>query len=331
MTGQTRKPFAKRLLPLLFSLLVFALLLAVPEILVRIFCDVNVQSTDSGLLEPGAFGETFGLKKNHAGECFGQTVRTDADGFRDLSGSAQADKYWLLLGDSVAFGVGVKAEDTFAGKLQKALPEIKIVNAAVISYSLPSYRDVLREFAKKEKMPERIILFYCLNDIYGYPAILPPPEGAVASSFEFLKSHSRLYMFTKHLFADRQKAFFENDRALYVETGEQYRAALPILDEIVSLSRSIAPLTVVLLPYEYQVRLPSEENFTPQNLLAAHLKKLGVNVIDARDYFRETGKDSKSYYLTADAMHFSPAGHEAVFRLLGKLSASPSQTPLDGR
>ena len=61
---------------------------------------------------------------------------TDSNGFRKTVPNIKSDKKILIIGDSVAFGVGVDDENTTASHLQKMIGEqYEIINAGVGGYS----------------------------------------------------------------------------------------------------------------------------------------------------------------------------------------------------
>jgi lysophospholipase L1-like esterase len=109
----------------------------------------------------------------------------------------------LLLGDSVAFGWGVRVEDTFAAQLEQLLP-VEVINTGVPSYNTVQELAFLRlHFA--ELRPDIVILPYVENDI-DLAAPRPPDLGTMPSiwnqpgdAMEFVLSRSWLYRMVDHL------------------------------------------------------------------------------------------------------------------------------------
>jgi hypothetical protein len=57
------------------------------------------------------------------------------------------------------FGLAPNSSGKFFGK--------KIYNAAVIGYSALNYFDLIDAFLRDHDDIEKVILFFCLNDVYG--------------------------------------------------------------------------------------------------------------------------------------------------------------------
>ena len=93
-------------------------------------------------------------------------VRTDAAGHRIPAGVRQpASGKLLFLGDSVTFGFGVPAEDSFPFVLGDRLERNgDITNAAAPGYNLGQIVGILREQLARRR-PEIIVYGLCLNDI----------------------------------------------------------------------------------------------------------------------------------------------------------------------
>ena len=69
---------------------------------------------------------------------------------------------------------------------------------------------------------------------------------------------------------------------------------------------------VVILPYEYQLRMNGLK--APQQFLKDFLTKKSIHFIDLYDDF--TSLNSEDYFLYGDPMHLSPVGHKTVARKL---------------
>jgi lysophospholipase L1-like esterase len=293
-------------------------LLPVAEGLVRVAMpQVNFQDTQRSLFRAHAFGQSVGWKPGASGVSFGQVVQIDAQGFRDLAGSKRTGRLWIILGDSVTFGVGVGYDATFAGMLQAKVPDVAVCNTAVVGYSLENYRDVLRSLLGQGKTPEHVLLFYCLNDIYGYFDNVPSDCDTIGQKcLGLLRQNSKLYILAKALLTDRSKSYFTYDQGFYSDAQVLDRA-VKTLNEIQQMTKAAgSELTVVILPYEYQIRSPEAANLEPQHVLRARLDAQHIAYLDASDWFRSSGQDSRALYLYGDAMHFSPRGHAVLFAQL---------------
>lgn len=331
----------RKLLTALAPVFISLLLLLLLEAVVRVLRPgINFQGIERGLIRPGAFTPaTHGLVPNSEGVCFGTRVRVDESGCRKLSGPDDYAATWLMLGDSVAFGVGVETPQTYAQLLQDEFPSVRVRNTSVPGHNLRSYRDVLEHhLAAAEGGPaggrvERVLLFYCLNDVdigdtaWHSNRMRPHAEGFLS----FLRRNSKLYLFVKGAASDRSRSYFAYDHQLYERAGPRLAEALAHLGGIVeTLRRRNINLLVVLQPYEYQLRTGEPGDRLPQKLVAAFLEERGVPYLDAFEDFAREGAASGEFYLYADHAHFNARGHRVVFdavrRRLGGRAESGART-----
>lgn len=322
-----KKAWIKKLILLLASLVFCALIILLLEVGTRILWpEINAQDTEQSLLRPKAFGDSYGWQPQTTGTSFGKTVFIDEFGFRKISSPQHNTDSWIILGDSVTFGVGVETEDTFVQLLQNTLPRTKLWNTAVIGYNVRNYRDVLYHLTSEQQDVQnvrKVLLFLCLNDIDLNDNIEQAPSTRalnyryVQNLLSFMRRHSKFYMRMKAALTDRSKFYFLNDYQLYKEGGESLTQSMEILNEVNTFlrSRNIS-LMVVILPYEYQLRTKDAQYLAPQKLLAAHLKEMGISYLDAYEYFESSEGDKKELFLYADFGHLSKRGHRIVFNLL---------------
>ncbi len=310
---------------LLFSSLLssFLLLLSLEGITRIVFPEINHQDTQASLFHENTPGIRIGWQPNATGISFGIPVVIDRFGCRYMAAPTHPETSWLILGDSVTFGVGVETSATFVGRLQQAFPTVKIWNTAVVGYSIENYRDVLQTFLTTRHEISRVLLFYCLNDLYEPLKSLPQPTKS-EKLLSFLRRNSKFYMLLKRFVTDRSQAYFFYDFQLYTSANPQFPRTLQLLDVMQDALRSRGiKFVVILLPYEYQVRKKQERYLKPQNLITSHLKASKICYIDAYGYFARASEDSRQFYLYGDGMHFSPKGHERLFRLLKERLAVP--------
>ncbi|HEX8776436.1 MAG TPA: SGNH/GDSL hydrolase family protein [Pyrinomonadaceae bacterium] len=322
-----KKAWIKKLSLLLASLVFCALVILLLEAVTRILWpEINAQDTEQSLLRPKAFGDSYGWQPRATGTSFGKTVFIDEFGFRKLSVPEHYTESWIILGDSVTFGVGVETEETFVQLLQNTLPRTKLWNTAVIGYNIRNYRDALYHLTSDgQNVPNlrRVLLFLCLNDIDLNDRIEQARNKSalnyryVLNALSFMRRHSKFYMLMKGALTDRSKFYFLNDYQLYQERGESLTRSMELLNEVNTFLRfrNIA-LTVVILPYEYQLRTKEARYLVPQKLLAAYFKEMGISYHDAYGYFERSEGDEKENFLYADFGHLSKKGHRIVFNLL---------------
>ena len=92
---------------------------------------------------------------------------TDGNGFRKTVPNVKSDKQILIIGDSVAFGVGVDDENTAASQLQRLIGEqYEIINAGVGGYS-GQQAFLMAKHLSDEKKFSGLIYIACQNDFMG--------------------------------------------------------------------------------------------------------------------------------------------------------------------
>lgn len=295
---------------LLYVAIVSAAMIIAAEFAVRaLYPQINFQGTDASLFQPGRFGDSLGLKADATGVSFGITVYTDARGFRKLQPPASTTDELLLIGDSVTFGVGVETKDTFAHRIQSANPGTRVVNTGVMGYSTLNYLDVIRHLVSNNTTVGTVLLFFCLNDVYGKLVEIPAAESPRERLLAFLRSHSKLFLLIKKTLFDRSKAHALYDIGLYGQDSQGIaRHLAALLDVAAHLRPFDIDFTVVLLPYEYQLRVGDLNE--PQTRVKRLLRENGVNVLDLSDRFED--RPSADYFLFGDPMHLSPNGHRVV-------------------
>ena len=163
------------------SLVVCLLILLLGEAYARIFSDVPFLGHSRNLFITNAYGTSYGNVRNSYGISFGVKVYTDEHGFRISNNESvyqqDYDKSILILGDSVGFGPGVKADKTFVGLLKNNLL-MKVYNSSVIGYNIRDYKNVIDNFYLKlphERLNYRNFVLYPLSEIE--PNWLHPKTG----------------------------------------------------------------------------------------------------------------------------------------------------------
>ena len=106
---------------IVIAIVITVALFAAAELAVRLAMpNVNLQGTDHDLFAERVWGPSVGMRANASGSCFGTDVAIDASGCRTIGAPASATRRWLVLGDSVAFGVGVASAETFVRQAASA-------------------------------------------------------------------------------------------------------------------------------------------------------------------------------------------------------------------
>jgi hypothetical protein len=135
---------------------------------------------------------------------------------------------------------------------------------------------------------------------------------------DVLRRHSRLYRWLIRTFADRPKAYYLHDSALYEDTRP--RTSLSDLEQVQTVADSLEiDLSIIVLPYEYQLRNSSETTLrSPQTLLSEWANAQDLTLCDAFDALKVAGLPSRELYQYGDGIHFSPAGHRAIFQFVDR-------------
>lgn len=314
----------KRVALLLSSLLFCVFLLLLFEVGVRLFGPtINFQGTEMSLQRQGVFGTAHGWVPNASGLCFGKQVEIDEHGFRKQNSPQEYDSSWLILGDSVTFGVGVDGDDTYIQLLQNKLQRVRLWNTSVIGYDIDNYKSVLNHFlAESQKIPniKKVILFFCLNDVdlvEGNSHVQPPSSEFAGKVLSLLGRNSKSYILLKDMISDRSKFYYQHDSGLYEDSAGKFTKAMRIMSEIqAALRAKNIDFSVVILPYEYQLRTKEEQHLLPQKRLAQYFQENGIRYIDAYEYFDRSGLSTKETFLYADFCHLSKTGHQVMANLL---------------
>jgi lysophospholipase L1-like esterase len=324
-------------------LLVPAGLLLSFEIAVRYATDINFLGISANLFSPGRFGPSRGNASNVHAISFGEDVYTDANGFRVPSPmytySNSAERHLLIVGDSIAFGVGVDEPLTFPGLLRQLGSNRgwNVYNTAVIGYDIEDYLNVVRALLDRQPIT-KVLLFYCLNDISSQSArrldaANEPKARALADRFspvelattvnEFLRERSKLFLYLKGTLTDPSARYFFADHANYKGPDDTWRKLEPLGRLTEELQKREIGILVIICPYEYQLRRGVEmaegqsDIFLPQRTVGAYLDSRGIPYRDATNHFvAHAYGNGARFFLAFDPMHFSVEGHRAMFYLV---------------
>ncbi len=101
-------------------------------------------------------------------EASGKTfkVNTDTNGYRYLSKKRKKkyEKEIIFLGDSHAYGLGLKYKNTFVGKIENNLNNFKVHNLAVPSYSPSIYNYQIKKLINNGHKPNKIFIILDISD-----------------------------------------------------------------------------------------------------------------------------------------------------------------------
>lgn len=331
MAEESRKSASllKKLALSVISVVFCLAVLGIGELYCRYFLDINLRKTSKDFVVTTADGSILGNEKNAKGVSFGAEVYSDENGFRIPAGfkPVLSKNAVLVLGDSVAFGVGVPEESTFVGIFRSSHPDTAVYNSAVVGYSIGDYKRVASEFLPAHPEVKQVYLFYCLNDFHAEGLGNAPKSNdesltrslkdMVAAMFvninEFFGSRSKLYVYITGLAIDPSRRYFEWDLSLMNVSDEKFRETLaPIVETGRFVAGQGATFTVFLNPYERQLRDGPNADFGPQDRIGRYLSEQGISVVDTRARFAELLHSSDAF-LFADPMHLNQTGHKLVF------------------
>ena len=129
----------------------------------------------------------YELTPGASGRAWGATVAINSLGYRGYEGVPGRHSGYriVVLGDSIAFGIKLPVEATFAHQLHRLLlaeaQDSEVLNLAVPGYD--SIQDVaLLEFRGLDYRPDLVVVAYCLND-----------AGVVSAELQYLERWSVLY------------------------------------------------------------------------------------------------------------------------------------------
>ena len=312
----------KTTLLIIYNILAIFIIFFILEFLTRrFFPQIKPQGSDKNLFIDNVYFDSHGLKPLSSGYSNGALVKINQYGFREFNTKVDTSKKsWLILGDSVTMGIGVKADSTFTGRLQSQLNSVNILNPSVVGYAIKDYKNLCNHFITKQKNKlhiSRIIIFWCLNDIYLDVPDFQTPGGSLryllGDVLKIIRTRSRFYMLLKTLLFDRPKSYYMFDEKFYYPDSPELKNTINDIFEINNLcDEQNVNFSIVLLPYEYQMRDSNNLIDTPQKLMCENLTGKGITVLNPMYVLAESQFDSKTIFLFGDGIHLSNLGHRLI-------------------
>lgn len=327
---------------ILFHVLVLVCVALALEALCGVYHRWYVRRIGGFGLPPGLFVARerlgFGMRPGFEGAFTlgafrGIAVRINGDGYRDRPFRAPGDRDRIaLVGDSVVFGVGVRAEDVVDARLEEILAAgsgaVSVLNLGVTAYTLEHYLVQLREDVPRLR-PRLTLVGLCVNDIEGpagaWPlaAVTSDPNAGIRrwSDLVWVYSHVRKLLRMPHSAGFRTPA--EQWKTSFAKTMELWSrperiAALEAgLDRLAAVGSTpgTVPVLAVLWPTSFELRRPEGPWGRPRAFLREELAARGIPYVDLFDGFAAAGSPER-LYLPDDPMHFGPEGHRLAARLL---------------
>ena len=267
----------------------------------------------------------------------GLTVSLDEEGRRRSSGGLRPEEggaHLLLLGDSVAFGLGVSDHDTFAASLSQGTPPFRVTNLAVPGYgpgqSLLSY----------ERSPESpgaavVIFALCLgNDLadvlspwHLYDERIPKPRfllrhgSLVLEDEQVRRAWIRGLLDRSFLFAglgprlgEAEERPEQTERRLQALRGSSEEAE----DTLVAIVERMRRRTESRGARFLVVAFPDERTLAPASIRWPRLRRKLEPRADLLDLVSLLARDREAYQRHAldHIGHLSKRGHEQAARAL---------------
>ena len=322
-----------------FNIGILALMLGLFEIGARIFSNAIFFGNSKHLFDH--------RNKNYVTNCksceatsFGAKIYTNSDGFRVSHLGAKAsnneEKKIVIIGDSLGFGPGVEFNTTFQGLLSNSYSDYQFVNRSVIGHALDQHLETANLITKNPERIEKVYLIYCLNDLSNISSsqikksstqkvnnldiqwgTLLKNQRLLFKINHLLRTRSILYIDLKGKLSSPQERYFFADLKSYSEKRNE--SNINKLNEIHEVLKSNGiKLTVIISPYEYQVREGSRNNslLIPQKILSNYMEERKINYINAYKNFIGYGGNSKDLFLPYDPMHYSEKGHKIIFDVI---------------
>lgn len=267
-------------------------------------------------------------------------IQTDAHGLRLRPPERAPIRHSILLiGDSIAYGMGVPYEQSFVPILEARLTQSLGENTAVWNAAVPGYNTVqeaiqLRQMAPVTN-PNLVIVQFCMNDYQDEPVLtaegwldaMQAQDSVSDFSILSLAYRSRALVFFKEKLRDLQQLHPE-----WFPVGLHYihyvqkkpgwaRAKTALLRIVETASQFHARVLVVIFPVEQQLRIGDHAAQDDLNRFAdAH----GVPVLDLYDSFREHWHERLyiDYWKrtgVVDKLHLSPRGHALTATEIARL------------
>ncbi len=315
---------------MIFALLPLLAAVVTAETAARLLAPEAPYATSSGFVEPDD-ELIWRLAPHRRG-----FLATNELGLRDTAYRADAELKVLLLGDSVAWGDGLReVREGFPYRLERALEAmsdktVEIVNAGVPGYSTFQQNAYLaRNLARLS--PAVVVLQFCLNDVTErYTALAEYGGGdfflgvdtrtALRGLRGTLLRNSYVARSLLRLAQNRgrgREAYRVRNLTrspLAPELVDAWATALAELDRwAAALRAENLPALLVVAPFRFQLDDPQGLR-QPQDVLLEWSRRNGVEVVDLLPVFAASGHTPQGLF--HDDTHFSALGHAVAARAI---------------
>lgn len=314
-----------------YALVVLLILcgLAGGEAVLRLFHLVSVKGIERTIFAPDRPWGTYGNAPNATATAAGERYHFDSDGFRRfLPPQSTAEEPILLVGDSVAFSMGVPADRSVGAQLARRR-NAPVIDTSVIGYSTEDEERLVRYLIEGGFRGD-IVVVMCLNDIdTGSRAAIArflsgqePDRNWLQRLNIEMAEQSALYLGLRGLIIDRRKRHYEMDEAMYADPA-RVAALENSIARIVAVARG-QRLLFVVAPYVYQVVNDARADMSERVLTEAFAAS-GARAIFLREAFQARAREGARLFLWDDPMHPSAAGAELIADAIAAALPAPSK------
>ncbi|MEO8499730.1 MAG: HEAT repeat domain-containing protein [Vicinamibacteria bacterium] len=260
--------------------------------------------------------EFYTLEK---GEGYPPSEENSVDGLRDATRPVEsypARQRIVILGDSVAYGHGIEANEAFPHlieeRLQGSFVPIDVFNVALPGWSTRQERLAYERIARKYK-PTDVILAVCLNDLAELQINLTkPPPGFLLTLFKHSATVRLALGASRREIGAVEELFQEPNSPRVQNAFRLFRAEVRALRD--DARRDGASFHLLVFPFRFQV----ESNAPPpsvQERIATFASTEGISMLD---FLPELMKEKAPAGLFLDYDHFNKEGHERIAAWLGR-------------
>ena len=267
----------------------------------------------------------FGLRGNSSGYAGGVEFETNSSGFRteefdnELVGNGIVV---IVLGDSYAFGYGVRYQDSFPSILQRSLREqYPDKNIRVVNLSMPGYNTVqelatLKEVGLKLR-PKIVLLAYHLNDIETQIEEKRSKGISLLSILSDAKRGLHILRFVLPRIAAVARSLHVKVETTataeieeYVTEGPRWKENQSTLTELFDVCRqNDCDLGIIVLPYLVQLT-DDHPCIVAYQVVIDFCRSNNVPAINAFEYFR--GAEARRLWINAFDGHPNSQGQAFI-------------------
>ena len=251
------------------------------------------------------------------------TYRLNNYGFRDhdyTQEKPEGVKRIIVLGDSFAFGTGVRPEHTFCNRLEQLLAKagfsVEVLNFSTSGWCTRDEIAYLQNMGMKFS-PDLILVAYVLNDADYAGGLDAEVWGGFRQVYE--KSTLRWTYFLSYAYAKVAqwtfiKSYVADSVTRSIRETDKWTASFMELDRGKELADSNeAQFAVIILPFIYDFT-PNHPFLPIHRMIEGHCKQSSIPVRDLLPFFM--GHDYMQLWVHATDSHPNEIGHKIIAEAL---------------